>query len=122
MYKSANFDTSIFFRAKKLIESDRKEQVKIIFSRYNSIINYQEGSEAGKDNQEKENVHRLSFDDIDFAERIEKISGTEWLDRLILLCQYNQQKILLKTSEKERKATQQLNSGNRERKYNKKKH
>ena len=120
--KNANFDISIFFRAKKLIESDRKEQVKIIFSRYNSIINYQEGSEAGKDNQEKENVHRLSFDDIDFAERIEKISGTEWLDRLILLCQYNQQKILLKTSEKERKATQQLNSGNRERKYNKKKH
>jgi len=120
--KNANFDISIFFRAKKLIESDRKEQVKIIFSRYNSIINYQEGSEAGKDNQEKENVHRLSFDDIDFTERIEKISGTEWLDRLILLCQYNQQKILLKTSEKERKATQQLNSGNRERNYNKKKH
>ena len=41
LYKSANFDTSIFFRAKKLIESDKKEQVKIIFSRYNSIINYQ---------------------------------------------------------------------------------
>ena len=121
-YKNANFDISMFFRAKKMIESGKKEQVKVMFSRYSLTINSQEGSETGKDNQEKENVHRLSFDDIDFAERIEKISGTEWLDRLILLCQYNQQKILLKTSEKERKATQQLNSGNRERKYNKKKH
>jgi hypothetical protein len=121
-YKNANFDISMFFRAKKMIESGKKEQVKVMFSRYRSTINSQEGSEAGKDNQEKENVHRLSFDDIDFAERIEKISDTKWLDRLILLYQYNQQRILLKTSEKERKATQQLNPGNRKRNYNKKKH
>ena len=121
-YKNANFDISMFFRAKKMIESGKKEQVKVMFSRYSLTINSQEGSEAGKDNQEKENVHRLSFDDIDFAERIEKISDTKWLDRLILLYQYNQQRILLKTSEKERKATQQLNPGNRKRNYNKKKH
>lgn len=121
-YKNANFDISMFFRAKKMIESGKKEQVKVMFSRYSLTINSQEGSEAGKDNQEKENVHRLSFDDIDFAERIEKISDTKWLDRLILLYQYNQQRILLKTSEKERKATQQLNQGNSKRNYNKKKH
>lgn len=121
-YKNANFDISMFFRAKKMIESGKKEQVKVMFSRYRSTINSQEGSETGKDNQEKENVHRLSFDDIDFAERIEKISDTKWLDRLILLYQYNQQRILLKTSEKERKATQQLNQGNSKRNYNKKKH
>lgn len=121
-YKNANFDISMFFRAKKMIESGKKEQVKVMFSRYSLTINSQEGSETGKDNQEKENVHRLSFDDIDFAERIEKISNTKWLDRLILLYQYNQQRILLKTSEKERKATQQLNQGNRKRNYNKKKH
>ena len=109
LYKSANFDTSIFFRAKKLIESDKKEQVKIMFSRYNSIINskkgneIEEGQEKNLSVQEKENVHRLAFDDVDFAKRIEKVSGTEWLDRLILLYQYNQQRILLKTSEKKEK-------------------
>lgn len=109
LYKSANFDTSIFFRAKKLIESDKKEQVKIMFSRYNSIINSKKGNEIveGQEKnlsvQEKENVHRLTFDDVDFAKRIEKVSGTEWLDRLILLYQYNQQRILLKTSEKKEK-------------------
>ena len=52
LYKSANFDTSIFFRAKKLIESDKKEQVKIMFSRYNSIINSKKGNEI-EEGQEK---------------------------------------------------------------------
>ena len=97
LYKSANFDPSIFFRAKRLIESGKKEQVKTMFSRYNSIINSQLVSDI---KEEKENVHRLSFDEKDFAKRIEKVSGTEWIDRLILLYQYNQQRILLKTTEK----------------------
>jgi|GEM_PF-671846 len=100
LYKSANFDPSIFFRAKRLIESGKKEQVKTMFSRYNSIINSQLVSDI---KEEKENVHRLSFDEKDFAKRIEEVSGTEWIDRLILLYQYNQQRILLKTTEKARK-------------------
>ena len=100
LYKSANFDPSIFFRAKKLIESGKKEQVKTMFSRYNSIINSQLVSDI---KEEKENVHRLSFDEKDFAKRIEEVSGTEWIDRLILLYQYNQQRILMKTTEKARK-------------------
>ena len=129
LYKSANFDTSIFFRAKKLIESDKKEQVKIMFSRYNSIINSKKGNdiEEGKEKnlsvQEKENVHRLAFDDVDFAKRIEKVSGTEWLDRLILLYQYNQQRILLKTSEKKEKEKNSTKEKvEREKQYDKKKH
>ena len=129
LYKSANFDTSIFFRAKKLIESDKKEQVKIMFSRYNSIINskkgneIEEGQEKNLSVQEKENVHRLAFDDVDFAKRIEKVSGTEWLDRLILLYQYNQQRILLKTSEKKEKEKNSTKEKvEREKQYDKKKH
>lgn len=129
LYKSANFDTSIFFRAKKLIESDKKEQVKIMFSRYNSIINskkgneIEEGQEKNFSVQEKENVHRLAFDDVDFAKRIEKVSGTEWLDRLILLYQYNQQRILLKTSEKKEKEKNSTKEKvEREKQYDKKKY
>jgi len=129
LYKSANFDTSIFFRAKKLIESDKKEQVKIMFSRYNSIINskkgneIEEGQEKNLSVQEKENVHRLAFDDVDFAKRIEKVSGTEWLDRLILLYQYNQQRILLKTSEKKEKEKNSTKEKvEREKQYDKKKY
>ena len=129
LYKSANFDTSIFFRAKKLIESDKKGQVKIMFSRYNSIINskkgneIEEGQEKNLSVQEKENVHRLAFDDVDFAKRIEKVSGTEWLDRLILLYQYNQQRILLKTSEKKEKEKNSTKEKvEREKQYDKKKY
>ena len=129
LYKSANFDTSIFFRAKKLIESDKKEQVKIMFSRYNSIINskkgneIEEGQEKNLSVQKKENVHRLAFDDVDFAKRIEKVSGTEWLDRLILLYQYNQQRILLKTSEKKEKEKNSTKEKvEREKQYDKKKY
>ncbi len=129
LYKSANFDTSIFFRAKKLIESDKKEQVKIMFSRYNSIINSKKGNEIeeGQEKklsvQEKENVHRLAFDDVDFSKRIEKVSGTEWLDRLILLYQYNQQRIFLKTSEKKEKEKNSTKEKvEREKQYDKKKY
>ena len=109
-YKSVGFDPSIFFRAKNLIETGKKQQVKIMFSQYNSTINPSEnggkGEKQAKDSSENskaemtQNVHRFSFDKNKFIKKLDEVPGTEWLDRLILLYEYNQQRIILKTAEK----------------------
>ena len=88
LYKSAGFDSSIFFRAKRLMEMKKSKQVITIFSKYNSSKN----SEI-----QETNVHRLSFNEAKFIEKFNKISGTEWLDHLILIHQYNKQRIIFKT-------------------------
>ena len=112
-YKSVGFDPSIFFRAKNLIETGKKQQVKIMFSQYNSTINPSEnggkGEKQAKDSSENskaemtQNVHRFSFDKNKFIKKLDEVPGTEWLDRLILLYEYNQQRIILKTAEKSNK-------------------
>ena len=101
LYKSAGFDSSIFFRAKRLIEMKKSKQVITIFSKYNSSKN----SEI-----QETNVHRLSFNEAKFIEKFNKISGTEWLDHLILLHQYNQQRIIFKTVEKIKKSKTKENN------------
>ena len=101
LYKSAGFDSSIFFRAKRLMEMKKSKQVITIFSKYNSSKN----SEI-----QETNVHRLSFNEAKFIEKFNKISGTEWLDHLILLHQYNQQRIIFKTVEKIKKSKTKENN------------
>ena len=101
LYKSAGFDSSIFFRAKRLMEIKKSKQVITIFSKYNSSKN----SEI-----QETNVHRLSFNEAKFIEKFNKISGTEWLDHLILLHQYNQQRIIFKTVEKIKKSKTKENN------------
>jgi len=93
-----------------LIETGKKQQVKIMFSQYNSTINPSEnggkGEKQAKDSSENskaemtQNVHRFSFDKNKFIKKLDEVPGTEWLDRLILLYEYNQQRIILKTAEK----------------------
>ncbi|WP_022819297.1 Cas10/Cmr2 second palm domain-containing protein [Fusobacterium russii] len=109
LYKSVRFEPSIFFRAKNLIEMNKKEQVVKMFKNYNLVMNLSKIEGKHKKNintQESKNVHCLSFDEATFAERFEKVLETDWLDHLILLYQYNQQRIVLKTEEKRRKAEQ----------------
>lgn len=109
LYKSVRFEPSIFFRAKNLIEMNKKEQVVKMFKNYNLVMNLSKMEGKHKKNintQESKNVHCLSFDEATFAERFEKVLETDWLDHLILLYQYNQQRIVLKTEEKRRKAEQ----------------
>ena len=101
LYKSAGFDSSIFFRAKRLMEMKKSKQVITIFSKYNSSKN----SEI-----QETNVHRLSFNEAKFIEKFNKISGIEWLDHLILLHQYNQQRIIFKTVEKIKKSKTKENN------------
>lgn len=114
-YKSAGFDVSVFFRAKNLIEMGKKEQVETMFKNYNSSRNGErEKREKDSKVQEIKNVHRFSFKEEDFAKRLNKVSGTEWLDRLIILYQYNQQRIILKTAEKLKKQENTKSKGSRE--------
>lgn len=100
LYKSAGFDPSIFFRAKNLIEMGKEKQVPTMFEWYNSIINSSGKDESEEEQRKRENVHRIPFAEKDFSDKFKEVSGTEWLDRLILLSQYNQQRIILKTAEK----------------------
>lgn len=111
-YKSAGFDVSVFFRAKNLIEMGKKEQVETMFKNYNSSRNGER--EKREKDSSAQNVHRFSFKEEDFAKRLNKVSGTEWLDRLIILYQYNQQRIILKTAEKLKKQENTKSKGSRE--------
>jgi len=45
----------------------------------------------------------MDFDEKKFKKKFREIEGTEWLDRLILLNKYNEQRIILKTAEKNNK-------------------
>ena len=108
-YISAKFDSSIFFRVKNLIENGKKEQITSIFDKYNSSVNLGKNSKIKEEKVKNSNVqkmgnnHRLSFDEGKFTEKLKNVSGTEWLDRLILLYQYNQQRKILEASEKLKK-------------------
>lgn len=108
-YISAKFDSSIFFRVKNLIENGKKEQITSMFDKYNSSVNLGKNSKIKEEKVKNSNVqkmgnnHRLSFDEGKFTEKLKNVSGTEWLDRLILLYQYNQQRKILEASEKLKK-------------------
>lgn len=97
LYKTAHFEPAIFYRAKRLMEIGKKEQVLKMFMKYNESFINQERTK---------NVHKMPFDKEEFEEfkeRFENADDNAWLDRLIILYQYNQQRIILKTAEKEKK-------------------
>lgn len=96
LYISAHFETGIFYRAKILIEQRKYQQVLKMFMNYNDSFNE-------KNQEEIENVHTMDFDEKKFKKKFREIEGTEWLDRLILLNKYNEQRIILKTAEKNNK-------------------
>lgn len=96
LYISARFETGIFYRAKILIEQKKYQQVLKMFMNYNDSFNE-------KNQEEIENVHTMDFDEKKFKKKFREIEGTEWLDRLILLNKYNEQRIILKTAEKNNK-------------------
>ncbi|AYV94415.1 hypothetical protein A2U10_04400 [Fusobacterium necrophorum subsp. funduliforme] len=97
LYLAARFEPSIFFRAKKLMAAGKKEQVLNMFKNYNQTFNQKR--------EENESIHVLPFDERNFEQEFQNIvnGDTDWLDRLILLYQYNQQRIILKTTEKNHK-------------------
>jgi len=110
LYKAAHFEPAIFYRAKRLMELGKKEQVLKqvlkMFMSYNEINQKRTENESFKEtNQERtENVHTIPFDkEKIFKERFKNADDNAWLDRLIILYQYNQQRIILKTAEKEKK-------------------
>lgn len=75
----------------------KKEQVLNMFKNYNQTFNQKR--------EENESIHVLPFDERNFEQEFQNIvnGDTDWLDRLILLYQYNQQRIILKTTEKNHK-------------------
>lgn len=90
-YKAAGFEPSIFFRAKGLIENKKKDQVITLFKSYfENVI----------DVKNKNSPHIINFDINKFEKRFKKTKDTVWLDKLILLFEYNNQRIIYKTYEK----------------------
>lgn len=96
-FKKVPFNLSMLFKAKNLIEIGKKEKVKTLFANYAELIETKE-KEDEKDNdiQKKENFinYRLKFNKDKFNREFDNINGTEWLDRIILFCKYDQQRIL----------------------------
>lgn len=90
LYIFAKFEPSIFFRAKNLIQAGKSEQVLKMFENYNTSFNPSENT----------SVHILSFNNENFQKEFSNIENNIWLDKLILLYQYNQQRIRLKTFKK----------------------
>lgn len=93
LYISARFEPAIFYRAKRLMELRKEDQALNMFINYNNSFN-------NVDTEQKENVHTMSFDEVKFKKKFLKEKDTMWLDRLILLYKYNEQRIMLKTGEK----------------------
>ena len=93
LYISAHFEPTIFYRAKMLMETKKSSQVLRMIINYNRSFN--ENSQ-----EEIENIHRINFDEKKFEKYFSKIKDTKWIDRLILLYKYNEQRIILKTAEK----------------------
>lgn len=121
LYRTVNFHPSVFYRAKRLIETGKAEQVSILFENYQTGV-YQkkeaqsqiiEGTTLSSDvRKNKGNVHRMKFE----IEEFQKLFDTEkkevgWLDQLILLFEYNQQRIILKTTEKKEKSSKKNRFG-----------
>ena len=100
LYKSARFEPAIFYRAKRLIESGKKGQA------LKTIINYDDSFNK-TDSEQKDNVHTIPFNKKKFEEKFNKTENIMWLDKLILLYKYNEQRIVLKTIEKAEKEKKQ---------------
>lgn len=96
LYVSVHFEPAIFYRAKRLMELGKKEQVLTMFINYNNSFNQKEA-------EQKNSVHTMDFDEVEFRKRFESQKDTQWLDKLILLFKYNEQRIILKTLEKNSK-------------------
>ena len=93
LYISAHFEPTIFYRAKMLMELKKSSQVLKMIINYNNNFN--------KNSQEEiENIHRINFNEKKFEEYFSKTKDTKWIDRLILIYKYNEQRIILKTAEK----------------------
>ena len=103
LYKSARFEPAIFYRAKRLIESGKKGQA------LKTIINYDDSFNK-TDSKQKDNVHTIPFNKKKFEEKFNKTEDIMWLDKLILLYKYNEQRIVLKTIEKAEKEKNSENS------------
>lgn len=93
LYISARFEPAVFYRAKRLMELGKEDQALNMFINYNNSFN-------NVDTEQKENVHMMSFYTIKFKKKFLEENDTMWLDRLILLYKYNEQRIILKTGEK----------------------
>lgn len=96
LYVSVHFEPAIFYRAKRLMKLEKKEQVLTMFIKYNNSFNQKEA-------EQKNSVHTMDFDEVEFRKRFESQKDTQWLDKLILLFRYNEQRIILKTLEKNSK-------------------
>lgn len=96
LYVSVHFEPAIFYRAKRLMKLEKKEQVLTMFIKYNNSFNQKEA-------EQKNSVHTMDFDEVEFRKRFESQKDTQWLDKLILLFKYNEQRIILKTLEKNSK-------------------
>jgi len=102
LYKSANFSTSIFYRAKNLIESGKCEQVITLFENYIASISNKSEEKDSQDTNQTQSIHRIEFKLDEFKKLFNELSSkdTTWLDKLILCYKYNEQRIILKTSKK----------------------
>lgn len=96
LYVSVHFEPAIFYRAKRLMELGKKEQVLTMFINYNNSFNQKEA-------EQENSIHTMNFDEVEFRKRFESQKDTQWLDKLILLFKYNEQRIILKTIEKNSK-------------------
>ena len=93
LYISAHFEPTIFYRAKMLMETKKSSQALRMIINYNRSFN--ENSQ-----KEIESIHRINFNEKKFERYFSKTKDTKWIDRLILIYKYNEQRIILKTAEK----------------------
>jgi len=96
LYVSVHFEPAIFYRAKRLMELGKKEQVLTMFINYNNSFNQKEA-------EQENSIHTMNFDEEKFRKKFEDKNDSQWLDKLILLFKYNEQRIILKTIEKNSK-------------------
>lgn len=96
LYVSVHFEPAIFYRAKRLMELGKKEQVLTMFINYNNSFNQKEA-------EQENSIHTMNFDEEKFRKKFEDKNDSQWLDKLILLFKYNEQRIILKTMEKNSK-------------------
>lgn len=99
LYVSVHFEPAIFYRAKRLMELGKKEQVLTMFINYNNSFNQKEA-------EQENSIHTMNFDEEKFRKKFEDKNDSQWLDKLILLFKYNEQRIILKTIEKNSKKNQ----------------
>ena len=76
------------------MEDGKKEKVVELFE------NYAENVIGVRDESDEISPHRINFDINNFKEQFCKLHDIEWLDRLIILFEYNKQRIIYKTYQK----------------------